>query len=93
MDVYTVVYGDTITIKDLQKIDRSTLKRIKQDIETKLTVAPSRFGKPLRTSLKGYRRLRIGSWRVIFKIEQQTVRIVFIGKKPEVYHQLLKVLK
>lgn len=88
--MYTIEYADTIYKKDLRTVDTKILQTIRQQIQEKLTISPDRFGKPLRTSLKGYRRLRIGQYRIIYTIVQTTVRIVFIGKKPAVYANFLK---
>lgn len=44
------------------------------------------FGKPLRYSLKGARRLRVGDYRVIYTIEpSDVILIVKIGHRREVY--------
>ena len=43
------------------------------------------FGKPLRYSLKGLRRLRVGDWRVIYGIEGTVVQVVKIGNRRDVY--------
>ena len=85
MKPYKIVYGNLIDTKTLSKLDPKILQLIKKQIEDKLTTKPEIFGKPLRTSLKGYRRLRVGAFRVIFKIQGRSVKIVFIGKKPDVY--------
>ena len=92
MKAYSIVYGDTISIKDLRKIDKKTVLAIQEHIEEKLSTNPDVFGKPLRKSLKGYRRMRIGSYRVIYKIDAEKVMIVFIGKKPKVYDEFLRII-
>ncbi len=50
---------------------------IRNAIEKKLTVNPISFGKPLQYSLKGYRRLRVGDYRVVYTIIDDKV-LVFI---------------
>jgi lipocalin len=49
----------------LNKCRKGRLRAIK----TKLTTHPFELGKPLRYSLRGARRLRIGDYRVIYRIE------------------------
>lgn len=39
---------------------------------------PIDFGKPLRYSLKSHRRLRVGDYRVVYKIDNNTVTIISI---------------
>ena len=60
-------------------------KRIKQAIEKRLIQDPVHFGKPLRYSLKGCRRMRVENYRVIFKLETKTILIVKIGHRKEIY--------
>lgn len=43
-------------------------QRIRNSIESKLTLAPHQFGEPLRRTLKGYWKLRVGDYRVIYKL-------------------------
>ncbi|MDP3792165.1 MAG: type II toxin-antitoxin system RelE/ParE family toxin [bacterium] len=44
----------------------------------------------MRRSLKGYRKLRVGDYRVIFKIEQKTVKVLIIGHGSVVYDKISK---
>ena len=62
-------------------------EQIKKAIRERLTQEPVKLGKPLRYSLWGYRRLRIGDWRVIYKIDGDIVRIVKIGNRKEIYNE------
>ncbi len=47
--------------------------------------APQEFGEPLRRTLKGYWKLRVGDYRVIYKVIGITVLILRIGHRREVY--------
>jgi mRNA-degrading endonuclease RelE of RelBE toxin-antitoxin system len=58
---------------------------IKQAIEERLMVDPIGFGKPLRYSLKGLRRLRVGDYRVMYQVKGKTVTIVAIKHRKDVY--------
>ena len=61
-------------------------RQIRRAIETKLTTHPFELGKPLRYSLRGARRLRVGDYRVIYRIEPpNTVLVMKIGHRREVY--------
>lgn len=54
---------------------------IKRAIEERLMIDPISFGKPLRYSLKGHRRLRVGDYRIIYRVEQKTHTVVIIAIK------------
>lgn len=56
----------------------------------KRTTRPETFGKPLQRSLKGYRRLRVGEYRAIFRIEKNSVKIFAIGHRSTVYEDFVQ---
>lgn len=45
---------------DIAKINEKLKTRIKKAIETRLAVAPQQYGEPLRKTLKGYWKMRVG---------------------------------
>lgn len=83
---YKIEYVDSVK-DDLASVSKVGRSQIRKAIEQKLVANPIEFGKPLQYSLKGLRRLRVGDYRVIFKIEEdrKTVLIVKIGNRKEVY--------
>lgn len=85
--LYTVRYDDSVVEKDIPRLSTTAGKQIKKAIESRLTVDPIGFGKPMRYTLSGYRRLRVGDYRIIYRIEELTVKIVKIGHRKEVYEE------
>lgn len=85
---YRIQYLESVVREDLPELSKAIKDQVKTAIERKLGSHPIEFGKPLRYSLKGARRLRVGDWRVIFKIEPgDVVLIVKIGHRREVYEK------
>ena len=82
---FEVIYHPDVPRKDLPKISEDIKRRIKRSIEVKLTSAPEEFGEPLRRTLKGYWKLRVGDYRVIYKITGKTVIVLRIGHRREIY--------
>ena len=82
---YEIFYVDKVVKDDIPKISGSYRDRIKQAIETKLITEPDLYGKPLRRSLKGYLKLRVGNYRIIFRIENQKVKVFAIAHRKIVY--------
>jgi mRNA-degrading endonuclease RelE of RelBE toxin-antitoxin system len=83
---YRIEYLESVIREDIPPLSRSVKEQIRRAIERKLTTHPIEFGKPLRYSFKGARRLRVGDWRVIFRIEPpEVVLVVKIGHRKEVY--------
>ncbi len=89
---YTLIYHPDVRNKDIPAISRNLRDRIAHAIDTRLTGAPERYGKPLRATLKGYWRLRIGDYRVIFKVVRNEVWVLGIVHRREVYEKILKRL-
>ncbi len=83
--VYTVLYHPLVLKKDIPSIDQASKIRIRKAIEAKLMGKPALFGIPLRQSLKGYRKLRVGDYRIVFRIKGTTIIILAILHRSLVY--------
>ena len=84
--MYRIEYLESVVKYDIPRITHSDRKRIRRAIEERLGKNPIEYGKPLQYSLKGCRRLRVGDYRVIYRIEDdKTVLIVKIGHRRDVY--------
>lgn len=82
---YEVRYHPLVVRHDLTKISSRQKRRIKEAIERKLMTEPEIFGVPLRQSLKGFRKLRVGDYRVVFKINRRTIFVLAILHRSVVY--------
>jgi mRNA interferase RelE/StbE len=51
------------------------------------------IGEPLRDRLSGYRRIRIGRWRVVYRERGRVVDVFAIGPRATVYEDLLARLR
>lgn len=87
---FEIFYHQLVIDEDLPKIGTADKNNIKKAIENKLAASPEVFGKPLRQSLKGYRKLRVGDYRVIYRIEDKKVKIFYIGHRSIVYKKAEK---
>jgi mRNA interferase RelE/StbE len=90
---YSIIYHPDVKKNDLPKIDARNKSMIKRAIEERLTNNPEVYGKPLRRSLKGYWKLRVGDYRVVFKISGDDIRILAIIDRKAVYQQSEKRVK
>ena len=86
-----VVHEDFKTIVSFQQ------KTILQAIQKKLSLDPHNYGKPLSGEFQGYWRLRVGDYRVVYRIikEQIVVLVIKIGirKDDQVYQELFSRLR
>jgi len=90
---YKIFYDEIVVKSDIPKINKREKKNIKKAIDEKLVNHPEIYGKPLRTSLSGFRKLRVGDYRIIFEISKKKVIIFVIGHRKNVYDIAKKRLK
>jgi mRNA interferase RelE/StbE len=91
---YRLRFHPLIFQEDFKRIDRPQQQRLIRAIEKKLTAFQDRYGRPLSGTLRGYWKLKIGEYRVVYRIEKQevTVYVLTIGfrKVREVYPEAFK---
>ena len=85
---YTLVYHPEVKTKDVATLNRDVAKRIQRAIEGRLAVEPQRYGAPLRRTLKGYWKLRVGDYRVVFRIVKNEVWVFAIMHRRDVYRRI-----
>lgn len=90
---FQVVYAEAVVKQDIPKVSAAIRTQIKSAVQTKLTTHPEHFGKPLRRSLRGYRKLRVGDYRVIFRIDAMFVKVFVIQHRSVVYQTSAKRLE
>lgn len=67
---FSIIYHYLVVRSDIPRLSVLWRRKVQSAIEEKLTTNPDLYGKPLRRSLAGYRKLRVGDYRVIFRIEE-----------------------
>jgi len=72
-------------IKDLEKIDKLTARRILRRIAWLASNFEKVSAEPLGGEFKGMLKLRIGDWRAVYSVEGKTIVIQFIGHRGEIY--------
>ena len=82
---FNLKYHPDVKSADLPRINVKTRERIRRAIESRLMTAPQEYGLPLRKSLRGYWKLRVGDFRVVFKIEGEVVYVLGIRHRKSVY--------
>lgn len=88
--MFKVIYHENVVAVDIPKIAKAEKGRIRAAIESKLFSRPEVYGKPLRKSLKAYRSLRVGEYRVVYRIEENYVKILLMAHRSVVYDRALK---
>lgn len=89
---YKIIYHPDIPKEDLTQIPKNMQEVIRRAIETRLIPDPYLAGEPLRQSLKGHRKLRVGDYRVIYRVQGNEIIILKIGHRKEVYSKVFSRL-
>lgn len=87
---YSIEYLQDVIDIDIPTLPSSARIIIKKAIEERLTIDPIGFGKPLRYSLKGHRRLRVSDYRIVYRIDLSNHRVIIVAIKhrKEIYQDL-----
>lgn len=84
---FIIEYLDSVVDEDIPALPKTMREPIKRAIETRLTIDPIGLGKPLRYSFVGHRRIRVGDYRVVYRVDPKRalVTFVFIRHRKDVY--------
>lgn len=85
---YEIFYHPSIPKEDLPKIPKDAKETISRAIEERLQAEPFAVGQPLRHSLKGHRKLRVGNYRIIYRVKGKEIIVLKIGHRREIYEKV-----
>jgi mRNA interferase RelE/StbE len=89
---HSLVYHPDVK-DDIRPIPANMRLRIRKAIETRLLKDPAVAGQPLRQSLQGHRKLRVGDYRVIYRVSKLSILILKIGNRKDVYGEVFCRIK
>ncbi|MBI5414289.1 type II toxin-antitoxin system mRNA interferase toxin, RelE/StbE family [Candidatus Peregrinibacteria bacterium] len=96
MKKYKIIFDDLVWKEDFRKIDTSDRKKIFLEISKKLPTHPHEFGKHLSGNLSGYKSLRIGEFRIVYRIYEAKIEVLVVKigfrRNMEVYIEVAKRL-
>ena len=85
---FTISYHKDVVKHDIPALPAAMKVRVKSAIETKLTTYPEHYAVPLRRTLKGYWKLRIGDYRVVFVFDRSMIIVLGIGHRKDIYDRM-----
>jgi len=78
--------------KDFLRLDKSIQRKIARYLRDRAAVAddPEALGKPLTGNLSGLRRYRVEDYRVVCRVQKETIVILVlaIGHRRDIYERL-----
>ena len=90
--MWNVVLHRLVLEEDFKKIEKPARKLILKAIYKKLSRDPENYGSPLLGNYKGYWKLRVADYRVVYKIVKGEVLVVVIKvgirKDDKIYREL-----
>lgn len=89
----TVTYHPDVRSIDLPRINVKIKERIRKAIDSRLMTAPQEYEVPLRKNLRGYWKLRGGDYRVVFKIDGETVYVLGVRHRKNIYEDVTGRIK
>ena len=82
---FNIKYHPEVKSEDIPRLSSNIAVRIENAIKSRLMINPIKYGFYLRGTLNGYRKLRVGDWRIIYRIVDKEIRIIAIGNRKDVY--------
>ena len=83
--MFRLSYHPDVPADDIAILNGDVRTRIRKAVESRLTRAPQDYGKPLMGNLRGYWSLRVGDYRVVYRIESKEVRVIQIAHRRDAY--------
>ena len=82
---FNLIYHHDVVKDDIPALPKTMRHRIQTAIATRLATHPEDYGKPLKHTLHSLWSLRVGDYRVIYRITGDDVTILKIGHRRDVY--------
>ncbi len=78
--------------EDFKKINKHDQSIIIKTIYKKLSISPEKYGAPLGNDLKGYWKFKISHYRVVYRIEKNTIKVLVLKvgmrRDEEIYKEM-----
>lgn len=87
---FTLLYHPLVNEEDIPRLDRRLKKRISDAVFARLSSHPETYGKPLRGSLAGYWKLRVGDYRAVYRVVGTEVWVFGVLNRRDVYEAIVR---
>ena len=97
MTIWKIQIHKLVLSEDFAAMSRTNRETILKAVRKKLSIDPESYGKPLTGEFKGLWRLRVGDYRVVYRIAKDEILVfvikIGIRRDDSVYQELSKRLK
>ena len=87
---WVVIYHQEVE-EDLLSLGPAMARRIVKAIDAKLTQAPLDFGAALSGNLTGFRKLRVGDCRVVYRVYNNRVEVYVLAVGPRRDREIYRI--
>lgn len=91
--MWVVIINPLVMKEDFAKINKNDQRIILKTIFKKLKVNPEGYGEPLKQGLKGFWKLKVSHYRIIYRIEKEEVLVLVLKiglrRDDQVYREML----
>jgi len=95
--LWNVVIHKLVLSEDFKRVDPPSRRLILKSIYKKLGKDPESYGSPLSGEYRGYWKLKVAHYRVIYRIIKNRVMVIVIKvgirRDDEIYNELIHRLK
>lgn len=95
--MWNIVIHRLVLSEDFKKIDPPSRRLILKSIYKKLRKDPESYGSPLLGEYKGYWKLKVAHYRVVYRIIKDQIMVIVIKvgirRDDEIYNELIYRLK
>ncbi len=81
---YRLLYHHLVA-EDIETLPANVKERLRKALEDRLALNPVLAGRPLRQSLAGHRKMRVGDYRVIYRVAADAIFVLKIGHRKDAY--------
>lgn len=78
---YKILYASEVAQLDIPELPSAIKKMVKRAIDDRLAFEPIHYGKPLRYSLKGHRRIRVSDYRIVYRVDEKEKQVIIVAIK------------
>ncbi|QTG99503.1 MULTISPECIES: type II toxin-antitoxin system RelE family toxin [unclassified Wolbachia] len=86
---YDIIYSKKVLEEDFLALPPTIRSRVRRAVDSRLATNPKAIGKALSHEFKGYFRIRVSDYRVIYRINysKHTVTITAMGHRKDIYER------
>ncbi|MBA8770603.1 type II toxin-antitoxin system RelE/ParE family toxin [Wolbachia pipientis] len=84
---YDIIYSKRVFEEDFLALPPTIRSRVRRAVDSRLATNPKAMGKALSHEFKGYFRIRVSDYRVIYRINYSKHTVTAMGHRKDIYER------